>query len=40
VLDREGQVIAAVSISGPTDRLRRPRRSTISAVTQAARHLE
>ena len=40
VLDREGQVIAAVSISGPTERLRRPRRSTISAVTQAARHLE
>jgi DNA-binding IclR family transcriptional regulator len=40
VRDEAGLVAAAVSISGPTDRLRRPTRAAIRAVTEAARLLE
>ncbi len=39
VHDAAGTVIAAVSVSGPTDRLRRPSRATINALTEAARQL-
>jgi DNA-binding IclR family transcriptional regulator len=36
VRDAAGQVVAAVSVSGPTERLRRPPRATVRALTEAA----
>lgn len=39
VRDGAGAVIAAVSISGPSDRIRRPTRTMLKALTDAARTL-
>jgi len=36
VRDDADQVVAAVSISGPTDRLRRPSAAAIAALAEAA----
>ena len=39
VRDREGAVVAAVSLSGPIDRLSRPTKSQVAALSRAAQRL-